>query len=339
MTAALVEIELDLGGSGGGRLDASELGLVLADARDLGARKVWIREPEAAPRLRTGVDDALRELGLPPAVAMPEGEGDPCRARFEGAPRGPRCRRLPGMCLVRCDGAVWPCIGVPIVLGDVRRERLPCILAGSEVLEDLGRHHETLHGDCGGCEMGESCHGCRGAAHRLAGSYLASDPLCGMNRHPHASGGLPCAAGPLVPHAPPMRMVDELLEIGERSAVTRYTVPADSPFADGSGRLAGEAALEIIAQAAAALNGYRNRQGGGDGRPEGLLLGCRELRVEGEIRAGDRIEVRLRKLARLGPFGIVSAEVHGRGTRLASGEIKLWHPARGETASPPSAGT
>ncbi len=338
MTTVLAEIELDFGGSEEKGLDAPDLGRVLADARDLGVRKVWIRSPEAVPRVRAGVDDALRGLGLPPAVAMPGGDGDPCHARHDAAPRGPRCRRLPGMCLVRRDGSVWPCIGVPVVLGDVRRERLPRILAESEVIEDLGRHRETLHGDCGGCEMAESCHGCRGAAHRLAGSYLASDPLCGMNRHPQACGGLPCAAGPLVPHAPPMRMVDDLLEIGERSAVTRYTVPADSPFADGDGRLAGEAVLEIIAQAAAALNGYRNRQGVGGARPEGLLLGCRDLRVEGDIRAGDRLEVRLRKLARLGPFGIVSAEVHGRGTRLASGEIKLWHPARVGAASPPSEG-
>ena len=45
MTAALVEIELDLGGSGEGHLDASELGRVLADARDLGALTV----PGAGP--------------------------------------------------------------------------------------------------------------------------------------------------------------------------------------------------------------------------------------------------------------------------------------------------
>jgi len=79
----------------------------------------------------------------------------------------------------------------------------------------------------------------------------------------------------LLPHAPPMLLLDELLEVGPGFARCAVRVREDSVFV-AEGRVRAVVALEYMGQAAAALAGFASREGGG--RPAaGLLLGTREL--------------------------------------------------------------
>jgi len=81
--------------------------------------------------------------------------------------------------------------------------------------------------------------------------------------------------GELVPHAPPMLLLDELLDAGPGRARCAVRLRQDSPFVE-KGRVRAVVALEYMGQAAAALAGLEARVGGG--RPaNGFLLGTREL--------------------------------------------------------------
>ena len=80
-----------------------------------------------------------------------------------------RCQRHKFSCLVNAQGEVMPCVGVPIVVGNVRERRLADILADSEVVHDLRNHRQWIKGPFGQCEISEQCYGCRGAAYNLTG--------------------------------------------------------------------------------------------------------------------------------------------------------------------------
>jgi radical SAM protein with 4Fe4S-binding SPASM domain len=240
---------------------------------------------------------------------------------------GDRCLRHQFSCLVNAYGTVMPCVGVTIPLGNVRERTLAAILRDSEVVQDLRHHKGTIRGPCGACEKAEVCYGCRGAAYQLTGDYLASDPLCWHNvGREQDIMTLPTAAEALIPQRSPMRLVDRLMSVGERVAVVEADVRQDNPFLQGDGVLDGAYHMELIAQAAAAMNGFRTPRPE-DGGPQGYLLGARNVRIQGQARVGDTLAVHVFKAAKYGDFGIIEGRVTRGAEVLAEGEIKVWHSA------------
>jgi radical SAM protein with 4Fe4S-binding SPASM domain len=80
-------------------------------------------------------------------------------------------------CAVKANGKVFPCVGVPLEVGDLRRQRLKDIWRSSEVLDTL-RHRRDVKGKCGRCEYKFVCSGCRGMAYATTGDPLGGDPTC-----------------------------------------------------------------------------------------------------------------------------------------------------------------
>jgi predicted hotdog family 3-hydroxylacyl-ACP dehydratase len=106
--------------------------------------------------------------------------------------------------------------------------------------------------------------------------------MTARSKHP---GGFPPIAE-LVPHEPPMLLVDELLAWTPEQARVRAQVRAGSPFVE-AGRAPAVALLEIMAQAIAAATGMARRQVGGP-PVRGVLLGTRELELAvDELAVGD----------------------------------------------------
>ncbi len=94
---------------------------------------------------------------------------------------GNRCMRHQVSCVVTATGDVMPCVGVTIVIGNIRNQSLATILKDSEVIRNLKNYRQTIKGACATCDMASQCYGCRGAAYQLTGDYLASDPTCWRN--------------------------------------------------------------------------------------------------------------------------------------------------------------
>lgn len=100
----------------------------------------------------------------------------------------------------------------------------------------------------------------------------------------------------LLPHRPPMLLVDELVECVPGRARGRVHLRPDSPFME-AGRVRALVALEYMGQTAAACAGLRARQGGG-APAIGLLLGTRELTLAVDhFTAGDTLTVEAEQAA------------------------------------------
>jgi predicted hotdog family 3-hydroxylacyl-ACP dehydratase len=123
-----------------------------------------------------------------------------------------------------------------------------------------------------------------------------------------------------------MRMLDQLIKVGERDAHTTFAVTKECVLVDDAGRLDELAFIEMIAQSFAACYSYHLSL---DDRPRqrGLLLGVKELVVWGQARVGDRLTVHLRKVTRFGDFGVVEGDIYLHdGKLMATGQVKIWRP-------------
>ncbi len=301
----------------------------------------WLRDRQITPYFEimtpqgNAQDNNHLEVELPVLQKLfaELAELDHARYGYKWEPQPPlvgdRCLRHQFSCLVNAAGDVMPCVGVTIPIGNVRARSLADILHDSEVIGDLRNYTQTIRGPCAACEKAESCYGCRGAAYQMTGDYLASDPLCWRNA---GRGGdimkLPAELGGMIPQQVPMRLVDRLMSVGERVAVVETTVRADNPFVEEDGTLESSAYLELIAQSAAAMNGFRTSVREGQ-EQEGYLLGARQMEVLGSARVGDTLAIRVFKATRYGDFGVIEGQVARGETILARGEIKVWHRGGG----------
>lgn len=94
----------------------------------------------------------------------------------------------------------------------------------------------------------------------------------------------------LLPHEPPMLLLDELVSWSPERAQLRATVRAGSPFVV-DGRMPAACCLEYMAQAAAAARGIEQHLRG-VAPSLGVLLGTRELRLELEsLAVGDELDI------------------------------------------------
>ncbi len=82
-------------------------------------------------------------------------------------------------------GDIYPCQGVDIPAGNIRRSPLSDILRTSPLIHDLRNIRTTIKGICAQCDLKAQCYGCRGMAYQATGDYLAADPLCWRHKASH----------------------------------------------------------------------------------------------------------------------------------------------------------
>jgi len=80
-------------------------------------------------------------------------------------------------CAIQPNGLVTPCVFLPIIVGDLRKESLKSIWLHSKVFNDL-RDRDKLKGRCGHCQYKYICGGCRARAYAYHKDYLMPDPGC-----------------------------------------------------------------------------------------------------------------------------------------------------------------
>ena len=143
---------------------------------------------------------------------------------------------------------------------------------------------------------------------------------------------LPLDVERLLPHRPPMRLVDRLVEA---------TLGPDCLLADVAGGLEPVALIELIAQAYAAVRGYEERS---QGRPVqvGFLVGVSTITFPDlpgfRLTASTRLEIRVRTVGMFAGFALAEGEVRAGDRCLAAGGIKVWVPVdeEGGTADRPA---
>jgi predicted hotdog family 3-hydroxylacyl-ACP dehydratase len=134
---------------------------------------------------------------------------------------------------------------------------------------------------------------------------------------------LPRDVAGLVPHRPPLCLLQRLLEAEGGQGCAEAWVAADSPLVDRDGVLDEAALVEMMAQACAAVRGSEARRRGEAPR-QGYLVGASAVRIAGRARSGDHLQVRVRPVNAFGDFLVVDGEVRRGGDLLACGRLNLW---------------
>jgi radical SAM protein with 4Fe4S-binding SPASM domain len=92
------------------------------------------------------------------------------------------CLAGTGVCFVSHEGEVFPCGYLPVIAGDLRKQKFADIWRDSLVFNEL-RETGNLKGKCGCCEFRNVCMGCRARAFAASGDYLAEEPFCVYQPH------------------------------------------------------------------------------------------------------------------------------------------------------------
>jgi len=130
----------------------------------------------------------------PTEMIMPGGTGISLRPQGTGHPAGKHtghpsghpsdmnamtkgCLAGTGVCFVSHEGEVFPCGYLPVIAGDLRKQRFADIWENSVVFNEL-RDTGNLKGKCGCCEFRNVCMGCRARAFAASGDYMSEEPFC-----------------------------------------------------------------------------------------------------------------------------------------------------------------
>jgi predicted hotdog family 3-hydroxylacyl-ACP dehydratase len=128
----------------------------------------------------------------------------------------------------------------------------------------------------------------------------------------------------LMPHRPPMRWIDALVDCTDTTAAATLTFAEDS-LAVAHGRVLETALVECIAQTVAVAMGHRARAIGKTGMPiSGMLTSVSGFRVHNSAPAGKPLHIEVRELRRLGMMMMISGTVSCEGQVVASGELTLY---------------
>jgi predicted hotdog family 3-hydroxylacyl-ACP dehydratase len=127
----------------------------------------------------------------------------------------------------------------------------------------------------------------------------------------------------LVPHRPPMILIDEILDIGEKSLSARVALTELSPFVE-EGKLPALVTLEYMAQSIAAFAGAARRAAG---KPVqlGFLIACREMELEVDsLFIGDVLEVTVNQVWTDEQLGSFDCLVTRRGEKISRASLSVY---------------
>lgn len=131
----------------------------------------------------------------------------------------------------------------------------------------------------------------------------------------------------LVPHRPPMLLLDAIVAASEDEVACEATVRAGAPLVgvavDADGAVSSLIALEYFAQAVAALYAYKARHGGA-AFAGGVLLGVRELEMSApSFAVGEVLRAECRETWSSGPVAQFGCTLLRHGERVATASITV----------------
>jgi 3-hydroxyacyl-[acyl-carrier-protein] dehydratase len=133
---------------------------------------------------------------------------------------------------------------------------------------------------------------------------------------------LPQAATTLLPHQPPLCLVESLIARAADRSVASARLPASGHFAD-HGQVLPEYFIELIAQTAALGNCY-DGVAGGMAKRDGMLVGVDAFSLIGQSKPGERVTIETDVTMSFGAVTAVHGEVFAEKRLLAAADLKVW---------------
>ena len=135
---------------------------------------------------------------------------------------------------------------------------------------------------------------------------------------------MPNNIGNLIPHQPPMRLVEEILSTDAEDSRVKSTIGPDHLFLRADGTLAPEAYCEIIAQSYAACESKRRELAGLSTDGGGYLVSVRDFEVFSYARVGDELVTRVLQKDDFMGTRIVAGEVYRGTEKLAQATVYIF---------------
>jgi 3-hydroxymyristoyl/3-hydroxydecanoyl-(acyl carrier protein) dehydratase/predicted hotdog family 3-hydroxylacyl-ACP dehydratase len=148
---------------------------------------------------------------------------------------------------------------------------------------------------------------------------------------------LPWPAISLLPHRPPLLLVETLIGRKESRSEAEAVLPQTGLFVE-DGVVQGEYFIELVAQTAALGNCYDRRVSGSP--PQGgMIVGVDGFSWPGTVLGPGKVHIRTEVAMVFGPMKVVRGEVRQGSALLAEGEVKVWEggealPASNEADAP-----
>jgi len=128
----------------------------------------------------------------------------------------------------------------------------------------------------------------------------------------------------LVPHRPPMLLLDRVLSYDGERVVCETVLGPDSPFAE-QGEVPAVVGIEYMAQTIAAGAGLSARDKGDQAGRTGFLLGCRNLSIAVDsFQIGDRLTVDERRTWAENQIGSFACKVQRGSEVLVEGALTVY---------------
>ncbi|MGO3928290.1 radical SAM/SPASM domain-containing protein [Rhodopseudomonas pseudopalustris] len=87
------------------------------------------------------------------------------------------CQAGRGQGCISANGTIYPCVLLPVAIGNIRSHPFRQIWTGSPLIQAF-QARDKLEGACGACAVRDRCGGCRAVAFAASGNPFSSDPRC-----------------------------------------------------------------------------------------------------------------------------------------------------------------
>jgi 3-hydroxyacyl-[acyl-carrier-protein] dehydratase len=134
---------------------------------------------------------------------------------------------------------------------------------------------------------------------------------------------LPCPAEQLLPHRPPMLLIDNLLQRDKDKAVASAVLTQDNIFFSEERGLLDEYFIELVAQTMAAANGFDALHDNGPVK-DGFIVGIETFSLHQQPQGNNTFRIVAVKDMEFGQMQVIDGEVLVDSTCIARVRIKLW---------------
>lgn len=134
------------------------------------------------------------------------------------------------------------------------------------------------------------------------------------------------AVADLLPHGPPMVLLDAVVDETDASLTAAVTIRPDSPFGVAGEGVPAHVGIEYMAQACGVFAGLQAQRTGLPVRL-GFLLGTRRYHASVPwLRVGWRLTVTVTAVFREGQMGVFDCRIRHEATEIAAAQITLYQP-------------
>jgi len=134
---------------------------------------------------------------------------------------------------------------------------------------------------------------------------------------------LPAPTAEYMLHQPPLRLIQRLLRVDEAYAEAETVLADDQVGIGPNGRIEAAALVELVAQAYAAAQGYRDQQAG-KSAGMGYLVGASDFQIASTPAAGQSLRIKVTSTRSFADFYMVDGEVLAGTEVVAHGTLKVW---------------